>query len=76
MPPANALAEGVLWSNLVVIVVVNLSIHIVSVLWELSDKALPYESKRRRRSTAFNPPNAKELEIATRTGFSRAVLGT
>jgi len=39
-------------------------------------KALRYESNRRSKSTAFNPPKANELEIATPTCRSRATLGT
>jgi len=34
----------------------------------------PYAA--RTTSTAFRPPNAKELETAARTGISRALLGT
>ena len=30
----------------------------------------------RMASTAFRPPNAKEFEIAARTGIARATLGT
>jgi hypothetical protein len=40
MLPADALGEVVLGSNLVVIVVVNLSIHTVSVLFATFDAAL------------------------------------
>ena len=33
-------------------------------------------SNLRTSRTALSPPKAKEFEIATRTGFSRAWLGT